>query len=176
MTRQSILCHLLILAFCLQAVLGFTVFPLHCRAPPTLAAPRLSESTRLTRHASVDEDNNYARVPRGRRFRRRYEDDDDDDYDEDLEEDVYDEGEFLDDDELYDEDDWMEEEEYELLSDIVVPNQLLDSIDPDGAADRFPELARDPRFWFDMFLFVCFLDFLSLAGPQDMFPDLPFSG
>lgn len=65
--------------------------------------------------------------------------------------------------------------EHPMFGNEVVPNPLLDSIDPDGAADRFPELARDPRFWFEMLLFVAFLDFLSLAGPQDAIPSLPFT-
>ena len=49
----------------------------------------------------------------------------------------------------------------------------LDSIDPDGAADRFPELASDPKFWIDMALFIAVLNFLSSVGPQDPFPSLP---
>jgi hypothetical protein len=75
------------------------------------------------------------------------------------------------DDEDYDEDD--DEIDYELLGNILVPNPILDSIDPDGAAERFPELARDPRFWFDMLLFVAFLDFVAYAGPRNPLPDLP---
>lgn len=78
-----------------------------------------------------------------------------------------------DDYDLYDDDDEENEEEYELFGDVLIPNPLLDSMDPDGAAERFPELARDPRFWFDMLLFVAFLDFLSYAGPRDPFPDFP---
>jgi hypothetical protein len=61
-----------------------------------------------------------------------------------------------------------------LFEDVVIPNPLLDSIDPDGAADRFPELARDPKFWFDMLLFLAFLNFLSSVGPRDPLPDLPW--
>jgi hypothetical protein len=76
-------------------------------------------------------------------------------------------------DEDLDDDDDDEKEDYDLFGTVLIPNPLLDSIDPDGAADRFPELARDPRFWFDMVLFIAFLDFLSYAGPRDPFPDLP---
>ena len=76
-----------------------------------------------------------------------------------------------DDEEFYEEDDeldyLLENEEYDLFSDVVIPNPLLDSIDPDGAADRFPELARDPRFWFDIVLFVAALNFLSDLGPRN---------
>jgi len=93
------------------------------------------------------------------------EDDDDDDWD------------FIDDlEEQWEEDGYSDEtmpERHDLLGNVLIPNPLLDSMDPDGAADRFPELARDPRFWFDMFLFFAFLDFLSFIGPRDPFPDLP---
>jgi hypothetical protein len=90
------------------------------------------------------------------------------------------------DDEMEDDVDWEEDDEEDeddgegevnydyLFENTVIPNPLLDSMDPDGAADRFPELARDPRFWFDMALFVAFLNFLSFAGPRDPFPDIPF--
>lgn len=82
----------------------------------------------------------------------------------------YDEDEDDDDDEM----EYEDEEEYGMFGDALIPNALLDSIDPDGAAERFPELARDPRFWFDMLLFVIFLDFVSAAGPQDLYSDLIF--
>jgi hypothetical protein len=103
--------------------------------------------------------------PAGRRV------DQDDENDEDDEDYLYDD----------DDDDWMDENNmgtisYDLLlEDVIIPNPLLDSMDPDGAADRFPELIRDPKFWLDMVLFLAFLDFLSAAGPQsNPFPDLPW--
>ncbi|CAB9497525.1 expressed unknown protein [Seminavis robusta] len=66
-----------------------------------------------------------------------------------------------------------DDEDFGMFGKGVIPNPLLDSIDPDGAADRFPELARDPWFWFDMILFVLLLDFLSFAGPrQALFDNL----
>jgi len=91
---------------------------------------------------------------------------------------------YYDEEEEWDEDDdeWDEDDDDDLLKkvnydylfdDQVIPNPLLDSIDPDGAADRFPELARDPRFWLDMALFIAFLNFLSFVGPRDAFPDIP---
>ena len=67
-----------------------------------------------------------------------------------------------------------EDEDLGLFSNVLIDNPILDSIDPDGAAERFPELARDPRFWFDMVLFITFLDLLSTIGPQNTFPDIPF--
>ena len=122
----------------------------------------------------VDE-KEYVRVPRGRRGSRSYYDDDDydDPYDDDRRENrnyIYDED---DDDDDYDEDEY-EEEEYDLFGDEIIPNPLLDSMDPDGAAERFPELARDPKFWFEMFLFISFLNFLSDIGPRDYLPEIPW--
>jgi hypothetical protein len=80
------------------------------------------------------------------------------------------------DDDDWDEDDDLEDddEDHDLFGNYIIPNPLLDSIDPDGAADRFPELARDPRFWIDMALFVAFLNFLSSVGPRDTLPDIPW--
>jgi hypothetical protein len=106
----------------------------------------------------------------------------DDDEEEDEEDDYYSD-DFDEEDDDYDEDedddDWSAFDPSDidakaLLEDVVIPNPLLDSIDPDGAADRFPELAKDPKFWIDMALFVAFLNFLSFAGPRDPFPDLPW--
>jgi len=98
-------------------------------------------------------------------------------YDEEIESED-DEGDDEEEDWLFDEDDDDDDDAAELgsglLENIVLPNPLLDSMDPDGAADRFPELARDPRFWLDMALFVAFLNFLSSVGPRDPFPDLPW--
>jgi len=119
---------------------------------------------------------------RGRRDRFK---DEEEEYDEREDQDAY----YQEDDDTYwneddavsdDEEeytiDWEDEEEkeYDLLENVIIPNPLLDSIDPDGAADRFPELASDPRFWIDMALFIAFLNFLSSAGPRDPFPDLPW--
>jgi hypothetical protein len=145
----------------------------------------------------------YSTSPGGRK-RKNSEDDEDEDerelvpvrrrkgaskyYDQDDDQDeAYDDKEsyYYDDDEMEDDDDWDEDDEDDdeddgeidydyLFENTVIPNPLLDSIDPDGAADRFPELARDPRFWFDMALFIAFLNFLSFAGPRDPFPDIPF--
>jgi hypothetical protein len=113
----------------------------------------------------------YARVRRRRRRRAIY-DDDEEEYDEDvmsaadrLEED----GIFNDDDD----DDEFDDEIKETFANVLIPNPVLDNIDPDGAAERFPELARDAKFWFELVLFLIFLDFLSFIGPRNPFPDLP---
>jgi hypothetical protein len=81
--------------------------------------------------------------------------------------DEYDDEDFDDDDDSDDDD-----ESYDMFSNTVIPNPLLDSIDPDGAAERFPELAADPRFWLDMFLFIAFLNFISFIGPRNPFPEM----
>ena len=113
-----------------------------------------------------DSSNPYARYKRDSAVN---DDDDEDDDDDDWD--------FIDDlEEQWEEDGYSDEtmpERHDLLGNVLIPNPLLDRMDPDGAADRFPELARDPRFWFDMFLFFAFLDFLSFIGPRDPFPDLP---
>lgn len=122
-----------------------------------------------------DREKEYARVRRGGGRREYYGDEDGYDrgvYSNDVP-DYYDDSE-----ETYDVDDDDEDEDYEDVDDeeygffgnAVIPNPLLDSIDPDGAADRFPELARDPWFWIDMLIFVAVLDFLSYAGARESLP------
>ena len=113
----------------------------------------------------MDDERDFVAVPRRRRRGRGFIDDDEDDA-------AY--NKYDDDDEEFDDDDDENEEEYGLFSDVVIDNPLLDSIDPDGAADRFPELASDPKFWFDIVLFLAVLEFLSSVGPRDPFPDLPW--
>jgi hypothetical protein len=125
----------------------------------------------------------YVRRQRGRQDRRedemegeeetrgRYYDDFEDDYNDDDDLEVDDWGDFDDETDEFDEvddDDFQER----LWSDVLIPNPLLDNMDPDGAAERFPELARDGRFWFDMLLFVAFLDFVSFAGPRNPYPGI----
>jgi hypothetical protein len=127
-----------------------------------------------------EDDREFARVRRSR-GRRSYNDDDDDDKRDTYRDsmsvmevaDLLEEkglfGDDLDDDEYDDDDD---DESYDVFSNTVIPNPLLDSIDPDGAADRFGELASDPWFWFDMFLFISFLNFVSFIGPRNPFPEI----
>lgn len=130
-----------------------------------------------------ENDREFARVRRSR-GRRAYNDDDNDDYERDtyrdssssimevadlLEEKGLFDDDDLDDDEYDDDDD---DESYDVFSNSVIPNPLLDSIDPDGAADRFGELASDPWFWWDMFLFISFLNFISFIGPRNPFPEI----
>lgn len=143
-------------------------------------------ASRVERDEDSDDDRDA--VPVRRRQRRRessYEHDDRGNYlndNDDDDDDYYTAGSLFDEDD----DDYEEEEDEEdnfydfdldedrdLFEDVLIPNPLLDSIDPDGAAERFPELARDPRFWFDMVLFIAFLNFLSAVGPQDPFPEIP---
>ena len=123
----------------------------------------------------------YARIRRGGR-RREYYDDDDSSYGYNRNKGVYSndatnyyddtkETYYMEDDEDDDfDDDEEDDEEYGFFGNAVIPNPLLDSIDPDGAADRFPELASDPRFWIDMLIFVAVLDFLSYIGPRNPMP------
>ena len=135
-----------------------------------------------------DREREYARVRRRRGGRAYYDDDDVDDgygrsYEDDDQQrsasnvgDYYDDEEDDDEDYYYDDDDDEEEvdDEYSMFGSAVIPNPLLDSIDPDGAAERFPELARDPKFWIDMLVFIAVLDFLSDIGPRNALPDIPY--
>lgn len=123
-----------------------------------------------------EEEMEFARLRRGRKRNIIEESENKSYYDEgNAEEEVDEYSEIYDDDEELEwerSDDLVED--YELLGDYLVPNPLLDSIDPDGAAERFPEIASDPRFWFDMLLFITFLDFVSYAGPRNPFPIFEF--
>lgn len=88
---------------------------------------------------------------------------------------AYDDDDYFDDggyDSDLDDDDEFVQRENDLFRNKLIPNPLLDNIDPDGAADRFPELASDPRFWFDMVIFIFVLNFISSA-PWEPFPSLP---
>lgn len=138
-----------------------------------------------------DREREFAKVRRRKGRGGRYADDDDgyddDDADRfrsgddsvmDAADALEEEGFFddLDDEDKYDDfdDEYNGEtdESYDVFSNTVIPNPILDSIDPDGSAERFPELAADPKFWFDMFLFIAFLNFISFIGPRNPFPDV----
>ena len=67
---------------------------------------------------------------------------------DDVEEDLYDEVQFDDDNEYDDDDDEYDNDQEEY--DGVIPNALLDQIDPDGAIDRIPQLLSDPQFYRDV--------------------------
>lgn len=160
-------CFLLGVCGVVKSVSGFSLTPMPHRS----------------KHASVGkffeiqaspEDEDLARVPRRRQRGRFYDNKEEDDafYDS-VERNVYGDDELYDED-LDDDDDNDDDEEYGLFSNVLIDNPILDNIDPDGAAERFPELARDPRFWIDMALFIALLNWLSSVGPQDYFPDIPY--
>lgn len=123
-----------------------------------------------------EEEEELVRVPRRRQRGRFYDrQEEEDDFYDSVERNIYGDDEFDDDDDLEDDDDLDDDDEdYGMFSNVLIDNPILDRIDPDGAAERFPELARDPRFWFDMALFIALLNFLSSVGPQDYFPDIPY--
>jgi hypothetical protein len=54
---------------------------------------------------------------------------------------------------------WDEEDEVDYQG--VIPNALLDNIDPEGSSERFGELIRDGKFWRDILLLLLFLNFLD---------------
>lgn len=43
----------------------------------------------------------------------------------------------------------------------IIPNPLLDNIDPEGSAERIGELFSDRQFWIDIGLLFLFLNFLD---------------
>ena len=150
----------------------------------SLSTPKTVPFARFRNEDDEDMDEReLVKVPRGRRRGKYYNDDseDPDEYDvvsprdrsySDQETRDYDDD---DEDEEWLDEDQLEEELSDLFENVVIPNPLLDSMDPDGAADRFlPELARDPRFWVDLALFIAFLNFVSWAGPRDTLSDLPW--
>ena len=116
------------------------------------------------------DDRERVRVPRGGRQRRyedeyeveeqeerRYYDDDDDYYDGEDEE--YEEDEFDIDFEF----DRVEVDE-EYASDILIPNPILDNVDPEGAGERFGEIAKDPKFWFDLLVVIAVFNFCEYVA------------
>ena len=60
--------------------------------------------------------------------------------------------EFDDDEDEFDDDEDDYEDEYEDVEEYngVIPNVLLDQIDPDGAVERIPQLMSDPSFYRDV--------------------------
>lgn len=69
---------------------------------------------------------------------------------------------YNDEEEYYDEEDedyYDDDDEF----DGIIPNPLLDQIDPDGAIERLPELFSDKKFWKDSAIWF-FLAFLYLLN------------
>ena len=44
----------------------------------------------------------------------------------------------------------------------IIPNNILDQIDPDGVVDRLPELFSDPRFWRDAVVVMLLASYAAL--------------
>jgi hypothetical protein len=129
-----------------------------------------------------NEDRERVRVPRGGRGRgsRQYEEDrsieeyyetkerpyyeeeeeDDEDYDEDYDDD--DEDYYEDDNDIDDYD--LKETQNDYDGDILIPNPILDQVDPEGAGERFGELVRDPIFWRDVILVVAVFNFCEYVA------------
>lgn len=84
-------------------------------------------------------------------------DEEDDDYEEDYEED-------------YDSDDEDKDEDFE--EGILIPNPILDSVDPEGASERIGELFEDPKFWKDMAVvaLVVWTVYYLTYDPTDLIP------
>jgi len=91
-------------------------------------------------------------------------DEEDDDYEEDYEE------EYDSDDDVDDDDDDDDEDDFE--EGILIPNPILDSVDPEGAAERIGELFEDPKFFRDMAVvaFVVWVVYFLTFDPTDLVP------
>lgn len=135
---------------------------------PFLVEPNHKQSLALYAYTDNDEsfdDRERIRVPRGGRGRRYEEQDDGRYYDEEEEDDdnYYDDEEEYEDEDEFDVDfefDRVELDE-EYAADILIPNPILDNIDPEGAGERFGEIARDPKFWFDVLVVMAVYNFLE---------------
>ena len=85
---------------------------------------------------------------------RYYEEDDDDYYEDDEEEEEFDVDFEFNRVEL--------DQEYE--ADILIPNPILDNVDPEGAGERFGEIAKDPTFWRDLLLVIAVFNFCEYVA------------
>ncbi len=175
--QRMVLIQTIVVAAMGICVEGFSFPSLAASNPSLVSSPKpFSCQSRLC--AEIDDDEREQEFARVRRRRSRYQEDEGYESESimDAADMLEDEG-FFDElnDEDYDDDDVDDDDDDEsrdVFSNTVIPNPLLDSIDPDGSAERFPELASDPRFWFDMFLFIAFLNFISFIGPRNPFPDM----
>jgi hypothetical protein len=135
---------------------AFTIQPQQCQLLKQQLVPSLKTTTNspqsrrlstTTLHGSYfddedEDDREFARIRGGRRTRvMEY---DDEELLDDLEDVVND---------YYDDDD----NEF----DGVIPNPLLDNIDPEGSSERIGELFSDRQFWIDIGLLFLFLNFLD---------------
>mmetsp|Transcript_15463 Transcript_15463/g.33631 ORF Transcript_15463/g.33631 Transcript_15463/m.33631 type:complete len:299 (+) Transcript_15463:132-1028(+) len=92
--------------------------------------------------------------------------------------DVYDDNEFdEEDDDFYDEDyeeDYDEDDEDDDFFEegILIPNPILDAVDPEGAADRIGELFMDPKWWRDAAAIaaVVVAVYVYTFDPNDLIP------
>ena len=92
--------------------------------------------------------------------RSYYNDVEADDYYYDEEEDDYYAND--DDDDMEDYDDKETQNDYD--GDILIPNPILDQVDPEGAGERFGDIVRDPIFWRDLILVVAVFNFCEYVA------------
>lgn len=124
-----------------------------------------------------DDDRERVKVPRGARRRRYYEEEEEEEKEQDEYYDTTDADDryYKDDENDYndeDDDDELDmnfefnpveiDEEYE--ADILIPNPILDSVDPEGASERFGEIAKDPTFWRDLLLVIAVFNFCEYVA------------
>ena len=76
------------------------------------------------------------------------------------------------DDNFYDEEDYNEDDDDLFEEGILIPNPILDAVDPEGAADRIGELFMDPKWWRDAAAIaaVVVAVYLYTVDPTDLIP------
>lgn len=170
----------------LEFTLSFSIAPifttshsdnalLQANLPSSKSASLLEMSRKISDYDDEDDEDEY-QYARVRRRRGRFADDYEEEvasrrtessssstrtkkYDQDYDEIKFDEDEFFDNEDEYDDEYDDDDDEFE----DIIPNALLDQIDPDGAIDRLPELFSDPKFWKDSAIWF-FLGFLYLLN------------
>ena len=142
---------------------AFSVEPIRTKRP--LSFQRLTSTTLLVGGKNYfdndDEDEDTEReLAKVRRGKRRRNDEYEDDYEPELYRKV----------DAY----LKDKKEVDGMDDYnrngIMPNALLDSMDPEGAGERFPELIRDPKFWIDIGLFFLLLNVLDNVAVIDSSP------
>lgn len=100
----------------------------------------------------------------------RYDEDDDDDFYDDVDDRMFGNDKGRRRTKVLDDIDDDEEDQDEPMEGII-PNPLLDNIDPEGAFGRMDELLTDGKFWRDLCILLLLLNFLDNVVVYD---DSPF--
>jgi hypothetical protein len=160
-----------------------TIHPnnIHTKATTPLQQHQQHESLALyareTNDDDDDDDRERVKVPRGARRRRYYDEEEEQDEYYDTTDAADDRYYYKDDENDYNDDDEDEEDEFDMNfefnrveideeyeADILIPNPILDNVDPEGASERFGEIAKDPTFWRDLLLVIAVFNFCEYVA------------